>query len=76
MQNEDGGFPAFNKGLNEDNYLFKLGFKLSSLDNSAEIFDPSCADITGHFLEAIGHHELTLAQKRIVDDSVRYLKKT
>jgi hypothetical protein len=57
MQNSDGGFPAFDKDLNEDNYLFILGFKLSKLDNSAEIFDPSCPDITGHFLEAIGHKE-------------------
>ena len=75
MQNSDGGFPAFDKGLNEDNYLFILGFKLSKLDNSAEIFDPSCPDITGHFLEAIGHSKnLSAAQKASIKESIQYLK--
>jgi len=48
-------FPFFSyKGKNGDNYLLKLVFDISGIANSDEIFDPSCPDITGHFLEALG----------------------
>lgn len=50
-QNQDGGFPAFDKDKNDDQYkTIKLIFKLTGIDKSAEIFDPSCADIVGHIL--------------------------
>jgi hypothetical protein len=50
-QNTDGGFPAFDRDKNDEQYKFvKLIFKLTRIDKSAEMFDPSCADIVGHLL--------------------------
>ena len=58
-QNGDGGFPAFDKDKNDDQYkLIKTIFKITRIDRSAEIFDPSCADIVGHMLEAMGDSNL------------------
>lgn len=54
-QNKDGGFPAFDKDKNEEQYFWisKI-FWLTKIDKSAEIFDPSCPDIVGHILEGFG----------------------
>lgn len=48
-QNADGGFPAFDKDKNDGQYTFwTFVFWMTQIDKSAEIFDPSCADIVGH----------------------------
>lgn len=58
-QNNDGGFPAFDKDKNDDQYkLIKFIFKITKIDKSAEIFDPSCADIVGHILEGMGENKI------------------
>lgn len=50
-QNDDGGFPAFDKNKNDNQFpLVKFLFWATKIDKSAEIFDPSCADIVGHIL--------------------------
>jgi hypothetical protein len=36
--------------------LIKYIFKLTKIDKSAEIFDPSCPDIVGHLLEGMGEN--------------------
>jgi squalene-hopene/tetraprenyl-beta-curcumene cyclase len=54
-QNGDGGFPAFDRDKNDNQYrIIKLIFQLSRIDRSAEMFDPSCPDIVGHILEGMG----------------------
>jgi hypothetical protein len=41
----------FDKDKNDNQYkAIKWIFKLTRIDKSAEIFDPSCPDIVGHFL--------------------------
>ena len=51
QQNGDGGFPAFDRDKNDNQYpIVKYIFKFTRIDKSAEIFDPSCADIVGHML--------------------------
>lgn len=48
-QNSDGGFPAFDKNKNDNQFkIVQFIFKLTRIDKSAEIFDPSCPDIVGH----------------------------
>jgi squalene-hopene/tetraprenyl-beta-curcumene cyclase len=74
MQNSDGGFPAFTHEINENNWLIRAAAHYSKIDNSAEIFDPSCADITGHLLEAIGF--LNLTQDTMIAPAIEYLKST
>jgi squalene-hopene/tetraprenyl-beta-curcumene cyclase len=49
MQNRDGGWAAFDRGINRD-LLTKVPFA----DHNA-MLDPSCPDITGRVLEALGH---------------------
>jgi len=74
MQNSDGGYAAFDKNR-QGNFI--LAFLTKVFANSAEPFDPSCADLAGHILEAFGTCGLTLENdkegilKRVVD----YMKK-
>jgi len=48
-QNLDGGFPAFHPNKNDGQYkLLAALFWITTIDKSAEIFDPSCPDVVGH----------------------------
>ena len=59
QQNGDGGFPAFQRDKNDNQFkVLKTIFKLTKIDRSAEIFDPSCADIVGHILEGVGETDI------------------
>jgi squalene-hopene/tetraprenyl-beta-curcumene cyclase len=50
MQNQDGGWAAFDREINHD-VLTKVPFA----DHNA-MLDPSCPDITARVLEALGHY--------------------
>jgi squalene-hopene/tetraprenyl-beta-curcumene cyclase len=50
MQNRDGGWAAFDREINRE-LLTRVPFA----DHNA-MLDPSCPDITGRALEALGHH--------------------
>lgn len=51
MQNADGGFGAFAKGITEHTLVKVAAGKFV---DSAELFDPSSVDVTAHVLEAWG----------------------
>lgn len=51
MQNEDGGFPKFDKDKNDGQYkMLKTLLWLTNIDKSIEVFDPSSPDMVGHVL--------------------------
>jgi squalene-hopene/tetraprenyl-beta-curcumene cyclase len=52
--------------------LLKLFAK--KFEDSAELFDKSCADITGHVLEGLGKHGYTKENSKTVLKAVNYLK--
>lgn len=77
-QNRDGGFPAFDANKNPSGlYGLLLGTigTVSCIDNAAELFDPSCADITGHVLEAMGVQGMDYEHPAAAS-AIRYLKRT
>lgn len=72
MQNKDGGFAAFDKDK-QGNFFYTQLFKISGIADSAEVFDPSCADLTGHILEGFGYAGIA-ADHEAVKKAVQYLK--
>ena len=60
MQNKDGGYPAFDVGKTGDRWLFKLAFAITGISNSAEVFDPSSPDVTGHIFEGFATTAINL----------------
>jgi hypothetical protein len=60
MQNPDGGYPAFDKNKMENQWVFKLAYDIAGISNSAEIFDPSSADVTTHIIEGFAAVGVTL----------------
>lgn len=52
----------------------KYAFKFTKIDKSAEIFDPSCADIVGHLIEGIA--ECNLTDVETFKKMIFYLKRT
>jgi squalene-hopene/tetraprenyl-beta-curcumene cyclase len=69
MQNRDGGWAAFDREINHD-VLTKVPFA----DHNA-MLDPSCPDITGRVLEALGHYGYRVGHPA-VDRAVTYILKT
>jgi squalene-hopene/tetraprenyl-beta-curcumene cyclase len=69
MQNSDGGWAAFDRGINHD-LLTKVPFA----DHNA-MLDPSCPDITARVLEALGHLGYRVGQPE-VDRGVAFLERT
>jgi squalene-hopene/tetraprenyl-beta-curcumene cyclase len=72
MQNKDGGWGAFDKN-NNGNFILSL-FTRDFLD-SADMYDESSADVTGHILEAFGELGFNLKNSKFLKKSVRYLRK-
>jgi squalene-hopene/tetraprenyl-beta-curcumene cyclase len=68
MQNEDGGWPAFDRDCDNEVLTF-----IPFADHNAMI-DPSCEDITGRTLEALGRLGFDPDQKA-VRRAVAYLKR-
>lgn len=46
------------------------------MNDSGEVFDPSCPDITGHILEGLSKSGYTLSNSKTVQKGVEYLKKS
>lgn len=69
MQNKDGGWAAFDRGINHE-LLTKVPFA----DHNA-MLDPSCPDITGRVLEALGHYGFRTGHPQ-VDRALRFLERT
>lgn len=72
MQNIDGGWGAFSKN-NKGCLLLKL-FE-GKFENSADLFDPSSPDVTGHVLEALGNLGYNMDNSASIRAAVRYLKR-
>lgn len=72
MQNGDGGWGAFAKD-NEGGFF--LEWATRPMKDSADFFDESSADVTGHILEAMGTLGRTAKSSKQVKDAVDYLKK-
>jgi squalene-hopene/tetraprenyl-beta-curcumene cyclase len=69
MQNKDGGWAAFDRGINRE-LLTKVPFA----DHNA-MLDPSCPDITGRVLEALGHYGFRPGNAQ-VNRALRFLERT
>ena len=69
MQNEDGGWAAFERGV--DNELMRE-VPMNDLDNW---LDPSTADVTGRCLMALGRFGFTEANSPIVARAIKFLRK-
>jgi squalene-hopene/tetraprenyl-beta-curcumene cyclase len=69
MQNPDGGWAAFDRGINRD-VLTKIPFA----DHNA-MLDPSCPDITARVLEALGHFGYRVGDA-VVDRAVAFVHQT
>jgi squalene-hopene/tetraprenyl-beta-curcumene cyclase len=69
MQNEDGGWAAFDRTVNRP-ILEHIPFA----DHNA-IQDPSCPDITGRTLEALGHLGYDVTNP-VIQRAVEFLKRT
>eukprot|EP00831_Metopus_contortus_P082541 TRINITY_DN894_c0_g2_i1.p1 TRINITY_DN894_c0_g2~~TRINITY_DN894_c0_g2_i1.p1 ORF type:complete len:295 (-),score=29.37 TRINITY_DN894_c0_g2_i1:72-956(-) len=73
MQNSNGGFAAFDRNR-EGNWI--LRYFTSLFTDSAEAFDPSCVDLTGHILETFGMCGITLENDKsgVLKKAVNYIK--
>jgi squalene-hopene/tetraprenyl-beta-curcumene cyclase len=69
MQNRDGGWAAFDRNIDR-----QLLTKVPFADHNA-MLDPSCADITGRVLEALGHYGLRPGHPQ-VDRALAFLRRT
>jgi squalene-hopene/tetraprenyl-beta-curcumene cyclase len=69
MQNSDGGWAAFDRDINRE-LLTKVPFA----DHNA-MLDPSCPDITGRVLEALGHFGVRVGTPA-VDRALAFLERT
>jgi len=70
MQNDDGGYGAFDKNKGQNKAI--RWFVKSFLD-SAELFDQSSVDLTGHILEGWGDSGYTL-EEPFVQRAIQYIK--
>src|SRR5262249_13204620 len=69
MQNKDGGWAAFYRDINHE-ILTKVPFA----DHNA-MLDPSCPDITGRALEALGQYGIRVGHPQ-VDRGIAFIEKT
>lgn len=70
MQNDDGGWPAFEK--NTDKQILKL-IPVDGSDSAST--DPSSPDLTGRTLQFLGDHARMRVGSRNIDRAVRWLLK-
>jgi squalene-hopene/tetraprenyl-beta-curcumene cyclase len=73
MQNDDGGWGAFDRN-NTGNFILK--FATREFLDSADMFDESSADVTGHILEALSAFGYTIKNSQAVRNAVLYLSKS
>lgn len=70
MQNSDGGWGAFARNNNGN---FILEFATKDFLDSADMFDESSADVTGHILEALAEYGYNIHNSKKVRKAVQYL---
>lgn len=73
MQNDDGGWGAFDRNNNGN---FILEFATREFLDSADMFDESSPDVTGHILEALSAYGYTVKNSSAVRRAVEYLLTT
>jgi squalene-hopene/tetraprenyl-beta-curcumene cyclase len=73
MQNSDGGWGAFARD-NDGNWL--LSTMAEDLLDSADLFDESSPDVTGHILEALAAYGRGPATSKTARRAIDYLKRT
>jgi len=74
MQNKDGGWGAFDLN-NDGNFLLRT--MTSDFLDSADMFDESSPDVTGHVMEAFGKLGLANSQNdKFIQSAVKYLAKS
>ncbi len=73
MQNDDGGWGAFDKN-NVGNWFMNRQTKV--LEDTADFFDESSADVTGHILEALAAFNQTVENSESVRKAISYLRST
>jgi squalene-hopene/tetraprenyl-beta-curcumene cyclase len=79
MQNDEssgaGGWGAFSKNNNPVFYLKQLTDKFK---DTAEVYDPSTPDVTGHILEALGQlgFSLTNDPSSVIQNAVEYIRRS
>jgi squalene-hopene/tetraprenyl-beta-curcumene cyclase len=71
MQNRDGGWGAFDRDNEGSVLLRSLARRFM---DSADLFDDSSPDVTGHVLEALAAQGDTVARSAAVQRAVRYLR--
>ena len=71
MQSHDGGWGAFDRN-NNGNTLLELFVK--KFEDSADLFDNSSADVTGHVLEALAALGMRASESKAMKNAVEYLK--
>lgn len=75
MQNTDGGFGAFDKGHTGDGVVgWLVNLLAKQFADSAEIFDPSSVDVTGHVMECWGRAGYDLHNSDGVRKAAAYLQ--
>jgi squalene-hopene/tetraprenyl-beta-curcumene cyclase len=72
MQNTDGGWGAFDRN-NNGNLILKIFGK--PFEDSADLFDESSADVTGHVLESLGLQGYTIKNSLPIKKAVRSILK-
>ena len=72
-QNKDGGWGTFDVD-NTGNLLLKIAS--GKVANSADLFDESEPDVTGHALEMIGRLQGSKADPKMIQRTYAFLKKT
>ena len=75
MQNQDGGFAAFDKD-NVGNFIlaYFAGDFAGDFADSVDLFDESSADVTGHVLEAFGRSGMSRTNSAVVQRAITYLR--
>jgi squalene-hopene/tetraprenyl-beta-curcumene cyclase len=71
MQNSDGGWGAFDRN-NVGNPLLRMF--AAPFTDSAELFDKSTADVTGHILEALGESQLASQYPQAIQRAIQFIK--
>ncbi|PMY01109.1 squalene--hopene cyclase, partial [Pseudomonas sp. MPR-R5A] len=70
MQNDDGGWPAFEKKTNS-----KLLAMVPIQDSEYILTDPSCADLTGRAMEFLGKYTSLPHDDPAFTNSISWLQK-
>lgn len=75
MQNTNGGWSAFDRGHTGAGFIgWVINWMAAQFAGSAQIFDPSEADVTAHILEALGTMGITESNSENVRNAVQFCR--